>query len=135
MGAAGEEDMSQRSDRIKRRREFTRAVVEADDYTCQNPNCERDAFFEERMTDSRVEAHHVLHKRPNAIQLDVVENGISLCPHCHSKAHTGYKYRGEYVCPRDFMAGLLEKLKDTVGPGRWRWGAVMDELQKRRRDG
>jgi hypothetical protein len=112
--------VSQRSDRLKRRREFQQQVI-ALDRMCM------DCFKTYALG-----AHHIVHKRPNAAELDVPENGITLCPECHTKAHVGYKKGGEYVSPRQYVIDLLELLR--IGNGVWRWGDVLAELQKRSRD-
>lgn len=102
---------------------FRKKVVKADNNRCANRNCLSVCTYRGDL----LHAHHI--KFSSQGGPDTVENGISLCPTCHERAHQGYtNVVGERVTARAFMIDILEKKQNEAT---FRWEEALDYLRKR----
>jgi len=131
------ERQGEKSRRKLRRDAFAWAVLEADGFRCANLQCRslaRDmtqALQVRQIIPGRkpLEAHHIIKKRPNQPDLDVVENGITLCPTCHNFAEEGYyDIERRRVTGRRFMIWLLGQHKKKA---EFRWAEALEELKRK----
>ena len=102
----------------KRRTEFGKAVFALDSEKCRNRKC---IFILKRSPDW-LEPHHIIyrsHKGP-----DMVENGITLCAHCHECVHRGdARQTGRQI--------MIEILEQHIGEDYWRWDEAYEHLKRR----
>jgi len=90
------------SDWQRRRRD----ILQRDDYTCRN--CER----HREMRGVSLEVHHIIPRSRGGSH--EAYNLITLCQHCHDRAHNG-----NIQTPEDPL-GYFDRLKEEVRSFRWR---------------
>ena len=74
---------------------FRKAVKERDDYRCQNPKCISDWYYGK---DKHV--HHILSKQSRPDLRHDADNGITLCPICHTLVEQGnleFEWNGKVI--------------------------------------
>lgn len=105
-----------RPDRKKAKAE----CLAADNWRCVNPDCPGLC--------SIIDWHHIVKRSEGGS--DSVENTVSLCRYaCHDKAENGYvNDEGEYVSGRQFMIGVLRKIR-KLRPRSFRWSAALERLE------
>ncbi len=107
--------------RQKRRRKFQRDVLRNAPYEkCENRDCNLKA----------VAGHHIILKRPDAPELDVITNGIALCSIDHNFVHngTGSQHNGE--SGKEWMLMILEPyIKELKSVKYWQWKDVFKKLK------
>jgi hypothetical protein len=102
--------MSQKKKQVRQR--FRAAVFARDRFTCRgcgfasSPQCAED----------ELDAHHITDRTEMPNGGYVVENGISLCAACHTKAEAFH--RGEPVPPGFMPADLYARIGSSEGEAR-----------------
>ena len=88
---------------------YNKIVLERDNYTCQNPDCEHKKPGCKKMyiLDN---PHHIKFKGQGG--LDKPENRITLCRTCHDKVHGRTKVEG--MTGREYMNWILEQEEVAV---------------------